>query len=73
MNDFLEQLAEMEVGPPPATFDRELHERLNRSLLVQHLMDLATGGLPWALLHFARAVAGVVAFTLTGKFYDDSR
>jgi hypothetical protein len=68
MKDFLEQLAEIETPPPPAEFDRQLHERLNRSLMAQHLLDFAVGAVPWALGHFFRAVVGTLGFTLTGKF-----
>jgi hypothetical protein len=73
MNDFLEQLANLDVAPPPREFDRQLHARLNRSLVLQHLLDLAVGAVPWALVQFARAVLGMVGFTLTGKFDDERR
>ena len=68
MSDLLEQLADLEVPPPPAQFDRQLHERVNRSLVTSQLVDLLARGLPWALLHFARAVVGLVGFTLTGHY-----
>ncbi|MGA2616997.1 MAG: hypothetical protein ABSF26_05250 [Thermoguttaceae bacterium] len=70
MNDFLEQLAEVEVRQPPPEFDRQLHQRLNRALLIQHLVDLLLGGMPWALAHLGRGVLGWLAFSLTGKFHD---
>jgi hypothetical protein len=73
MNDFLEQLADVEVREPPPEFNRQLHQRVNRSLLAQHLLELVTGGLPWALLHFLRGVMAVVAFSLSGKFDDERR
>ncbi|MGD0898912.1 MAG: hypothetical protein ABR915_13825 [Thermoguttaceae bacterium] len=73
MKDFLEQLAEIEVRDPPPEFDRQLHQRLNRSLVVQHVVELVTGAAPWALGHFFRALGGFVAFTLTGEFADDGR
>jgi len=73
MTDFLDQLAEMEVGEPPPEFDRRFHERLNRSLTVQHVVDLLTGAVPWAVLLFLRAALGVAAFSLTGKFEQDRR
>jgi hypothetical protein len=74
MNDFLEQfeqLANLEVRQPPPEFDRKLHERLNRSLVVQHLLDLATGAVPHALAEFARAVIGLVEFSMTGRFGEE--
>ena len=68
--DFFEQLAELEVPPPPEAeqFDRQLHDRVNRSLVAGQLVDLATGGLPWAFIHFARALVGLVTLTLTGRY-----
>jgi hypothetical protein len=73
MKDFLDQLAELEVRDPPPDFDRRLHERLNRSLLVQHVVELLTGAAPWAMLHFLHAVGALAAFSLTGKFDQDRR
>ena len=71
-SDFLEQLAAIEVREPPPEFDRRLHERVNRALLVQHLLGLALGSVPWAMIHFLRGVLGVAAFSVTGRF-DDQR
>jgi hypothetical protein len=69
--DFLEQLAQLDVPEPPAEFDRQLHERVNRSLVVQHVMDLVLGAAPWALAQFARAVAGAVVFSVGGDYPED--
>jgi hypothetical protein len=68
--DLFEKLAELEVPPPPEAdhFDRQLHDRVNRSLVAGQLVDLATGGLPWAILHFSRALLGLVTLTLTGRY-----
>lgn len=68
MANLLEQLAELEVPPPPPQFDKQLHQRVNRSLVISQFLDLLVAGLPWAMLHFARAVVGLVAFTLTGRY-----
>jgi hypothetical protein len=70
MKDLLDQLAEMEAPPPPPEFDRQLHERLNRTLAAQHLIDFAVGAVPWALLHFARAVLGAISFSIGGRSED---
>jgi len=70
MKDFLEQLAELDVREPPADFDRQLHRRLNRTLLVQHLLDFVVGGIAWSLGHFLRATLGWLLFTITGRFPD---
>jgi hypothetical protein len=73
MKDILEQLAEMEVAPPPPEFDRRLHQRVNQSLMVQHVVDFAVGAVPWALWHFFRAVLGLVTFSVTGKFGEERK
>jgi hypothetical protein len=67
-NDFLERLADADVPPPPAEFDGQLHLRVNRSLLVVHLVDLICGAFPWAVLELGRALGGCVRFTLTGNY-----
>jgi hypothetical protein len=72
-DDILEQLARLEVREPPPEFDHQLHERMNRSLLVQHVVELATGVAPWALGCFAQAVLGLVRYTITGRFDDRGR
>jgi hypothetical protein len=66
--DFLEELAVSPVPPPPDTFNRALHERLNRRLLAGHILDLALRGIGYCLVHFARALTGFFALTLTGAF-----
>ena len=68
MVNLLEQLADLEVPPPPAQFDRQLHQRVNRSLLVWQLVDLVVSAMPWAMLHFARALVGLITFTVTGRY-----
>jgi hypothetical protein len=73
MKDILEQLAKLEVAPPPPEFDRRLHERVNQSLMVQHLIDFVVGAVPWALLHFFRAVVGMARFSITGKFEEERK
>jgi hypothetical protein len=66
--DFLEELAEAPVPPLPDTFNRALHERLNRRLLAGQMLDLALRGIGYCLVHFARALAGFFALTVTGRF-----
>jgi hypothetical protein len=66
--NLLEQLADLDVPPPPAKFDTQLHDRVNRSLLREQLVDLFVSGLPWAALEFGRAMIGLVSLTLTGRY-----
>jgi hypothetical protein len=70
--DFLEELAEAPVPPLPDTFNRALHERLNRRLLAGQMLDLGLRGVGYCALHFARALGGFVALTFTGTFEKDS-
>lgn len=72
-NDFFEQLSQIEVPPPPAEFDRQLHERMNRTLLWVHLSDFAVGTLGFALVNMFRALIGLISLTVTGKFEASSK
>ena len=71
--DFLEELAEAPVPPLPDTFNRALHDRLNRRLLAGHILDLALRGIGFSFLHFARALAGFFTLTMLGKFEKDTQ
>jgi hypothetical protein len=73
MKDILEQLAELEVRQPPRDFSRRLHERVNRTLLAQHLLDFFVGGVGWSTFHFLRAAIGWLHFTITGRYQDGGR
>jgi hypothetical protein len=73
MKDFLDQLAELDVREPPPDFNRKLHDRVNRTLLAQHLIDFVVGGISWSLVHFFRATLGWVLFTLTGRYGDQKK
>lgn len=68
--DLFEQLGDMEVPPPPEAgeFDRQLHDRVNRSLVAGQFVDLAARGMPFAAVHFSRALVGLLAVTLTGNY-----
>jgi len=71
--NLLEQLAELEVPPPPPQFDAQLHENVNRALLATQIVDLFVSALPWALLQFGQAFLGFVSFTVTGKYPPKSK
>jgi hypothetical protein len=66
--DLFDQLADLEVPPPPVEFDRNLHERLNRSLTTQQIFDLGLRALPCAGIELLRALAGFISLTITGAF-----
>lgn len=68
--DLWQQLASDEVPPPPVEFDHQLHERVNKSLVSLQVVDLAVRAMPWAMMHFARAVLGALVFTISGRYPD---
>ncbi|HVA47868.1 MAG TPA: hypothetical protein VNH11_15980 [Pirellulales bacterium] len=67
-HDLLEQLAGTAVPPPPDEFDRSVHQRLNRTLVVGQLVEFVAVALPWALAEFARALAAAALYTSSGSF-----
>jgi hypothetical protein len=66
--NLLDQLADVEVPPPPVAFDRQLHDKVNRSLLITQLVDLFISALPWAMLEFSKAFIGLGIFSVTGRY-----
>ena len=73
VDDFFEQLAQGEVPPPPPEFDQQLHARVNRSLLFVQLTDLVFGATPGAMMQLARALGGLLTYSVTGKFENGRR
>ena len=73
MNDFLEQLAELDVPPPPERFTSELHDRVNRSLVLVQLVELACAAVPYAVMELSRALGGLVRYSLCGKYEFNER
>ena len=69
--DLFERLAEVEVPPVPDNFDRDVHQRVNRVLLVVHFAELATKGMAFAAVHFLVATWGLLIFTFSGRFGPD--
>ena len=66
--NILEQLAELEVPSKRVDLQRRVHERLNVRLLSLHLVELALRALPFAFVCLSEAFAGLVFFTVTGRF-----
>ncbi len=71
--DIFEQLADWQVPPPPEKLDDQVHERVNRQLVILHMVDLALRGLPWAMWHFGRAMLAALVLTVTGKWLPAGR
>ena len=67
-HDLLEQLADTTIPPLPADFDRAVHQRLNRTLVVSQLIEFVCVALPFALAEFARATAAAALYTLSGRY-----
>jgi hypothetical protein len=70
--DLLERLAEVEVPPPPVAFDAQLHDKVNRTIVINQFVDLFASALPWAFAQMGRALLGFVAFTVTGRYESKS-
>jgi hypothetical protein len=66
--NLLEQLGEQEVPQAPPRLRQSVRERMNATLLFLQLIDLALRGLPHLLWNFGKAVAGLLALTLTGDY-----
>jgi len=66
--DLLEQLAEAGIPPVPEALDREVHQRLNYTLLFLHGLDFVLRAAPFAVLHFGRVLLGLIRYTLTSKY-----
>ena len=66
--NLLEQMSEIRVPPLPEDFDRSVHQRLNKRLLLEHLADLLFRGLPTAVAHFAQPWVGLLVYSLVGRF-----
>ncbi len=71
--DLWTQLAEREVPEVPERFDLQVHQRVNRWLLLAQLADLALRGVPQAMWLFARSVFGLLIFTLSGSYHSKNR
>jgi hypothetical protein len=69
--DLFEQLAERDIPPVPADFDRQVHTRLNDSLLGVHLTEFVFQVVPYAFWHFSQATIGLFVLTLSGGFPHD--
>jgi hypothetical protein len=68
VTQLLDQLAETPAPEPPPTLLREVHLRVNRVLIIQHLVDFALRMVPCVALEFARATGALAWFTFTGDY-----
>lgn len=71
--DNWQKLAEIPVPPPPIKFDADLHQRINKRLLIGQIFDLFFCVTGHAVLHFGRAVVALVMYTITGQFQSKPR
>lgn len=69
---FAELSTQVEAPPPaPSHFDRALHSRLNRSLLVLHLTEFVLKVFGYAIAHFSRGVLALIVYTFSGRYVVD--
>lgn len=66
--DLFEQLATHEVPPPPESLDRDVHQRLNKTLLAVQIGEFMVRGTWHACWFFLEALLGALIFTLSGRF-----
>lgn len=66
--DLFERLAEQEVPPVPQTLSGGVHRRLNRALAVLHVVEFVLCALPYAMVHFGRAVWGLLVHSISGRY-----
>ena len=75
--NLLDQMRQQEVPRPPAQLRKQVRERMNASLLLLQLADLALRGLPYAMLEMGKAPRASLRFTLSGAYQprprDDAR
>ena len=69
--DWFERLADVDVPPLPEHFDRDVRRRVNNTLVVVQLIELATKGFFYACVEFSRPLLDLVRFTLAGTFSSD--
>lgn len=62
-----EQLAVLEVPEPPQSLDLHVRQRLNRILLIHHLLDFLLGAVPRAFATLVNPLTHLVEHTLTGR------
>jgi len=67
-DNILNQLAAMEVPPPPDNLDQDVHQSVNRWLLGLQLLNFLLRAIPTAAAYFAYAVAGAMFYTLFGVY-----
>jgi hypothetical protein len=71
-HDIFENLADSVVPPVPSQLEAGVHRRINAALLATHLFDFAFNALPQTLATLAGGVLQLIAYTATGRFYNES-
>jgi hypothetical protein len=62
--DLLEKLRDVEVPEAPAGIDEQVHQRLNTSLAITHLVEFVGLALPHAMAEFGRPLGDLLRQTL---------
>jgi hypothetical protein len=63
-----QQLTVLDVPEPPPSLDQHVRQRLNRLLLINHLLDLLLGALPRVFITLVNPLTHLIEYTLTGRF-----
>lgn len=71
IHDLFERLADSNVPPVPADFDKHVHDRVNDTLLGVHLLEVVCQVVPYAFVQFLEGLIGLVGITLSGEFPND--
>ncbi len=71
--NLLDQLSRQDIPEPPPKLRQSVRSQMNSTLVLLQVLDLLLRGMPFALLHFAKAVAGLLLFTLTGTYEPRTR
>jgi hypothetical protein len=66
LND-LDSLAQTDVPPVPERLEEDVHHRVNRALLLEHVGEFALKTAPFCLLEFTRALLGAAPMMASGK------
>ena len=69
--DLLKTLSQDQVPVAPGELTRHVHDRLNPRLLILQLAEFALRAVPYAFLHFLRALIGAAVLTMTGRFQEE--
>ncbi len=69
-DDFLQQLAEIDVPEAPDDLVQGVHDRLNVRLTVAHVVEFIVSAIPSSIAVFLDGILALARFTMSGEFGD---